>query len=964
MNHLKFNKFLKSIIIFLLFWNSYSTHSSVITSNHSPPSIKSISPSYINPLEIENKMTYSGDNYFVICTKDGYIQAYSKAPNPIQLWSIFLGKELITTNIVNKSIINEKKILIPMEGKLFILTNNPEVQFEEFIIPITELIHRTPFSLGFMPNYYFMGNKNTSQIIVNADKGNIVSHDDIFFYSNKTIRKNLIKLLRIDNTLICLKNEKLIWNTTVSEIIVVAQGSQNELMLSNDNNDFVNQFIEEVDIKKSDIFSVHNYNHENNIPVKIYDRRNRRPAKDTLFDNIGDNNDNYDEIKEQTQNSLLINIVQWQSNNNQHKVMSQMQLFLIKLLVIVKNYLLILLLSVLFLWFIIKYVINSKKQGTNNDKVTIPHEVSEDRNKNQEDCKCFEFCDLFNISKNKKDQHSKSCSVISNLSLQKSRYVEDCKVNNQLKDKHNKENEQSCFNTKLIQSLATVPYEELKGDFYNNNQLDNIKHSFVSNNSHHTENNNGCFDFDSDSFNSNPLLIEGQNIKDEKKDSNVNNNNTNSNMLSTKMASTSPYQYQTRLEKDFSEFVKIGQGGFGCVLKARHRIDEEIYAIKIIKLKSLNEQTVVKEAKTMTKIHSKNIVEYKTCWFDSSLGSVKELVQLDDEESSNSEPSMLKSRSQSKIYQTSKKVRNNSLFCLSKILEKEEEDKDEYIMSNVIFQDPKNINEESLEQSKKQNKITKRIFEESLSDEEQHNKLSQKLLLQDFRDDSMIGEKSKISKMEMPQYDSYFFIQMEYCNGLALNQYIEDHIQTGLSSVIIFIFTYQLAKSLKKIHNKNIIHRDIKPANIFIYNENSIKIGDFGLATELNNKSKQNISPTKGKTKDSPQSIADELCGTPIYLSPEQLEHKPINEKVDIYAMGLVLYEMCGCFDTFMERREALNNLKKNRIICEKVLQNYPIQTKLILKMTEKKPNNRPNAYEILTSEEFLEWKNSLEFEI
>ena len=159
------------------------------------------------------------------------------------------------------------------------------------------------------------------------------------------------------------------------------------------------------------------------------------------------------------------------------------------------------------------------------------------------------------------------------------------------------------------------------------------------------------------------------------------------------------------------------------------------------------------------------------------------------------------------------------------------------------------------------------------------------------------------------------------------------------------------------------------PDNIFVYNNNSIKIGDFGLATEVKNdkNAKNFFSPSKSRngsrmnldTLD--QNSVGEVEGTPIYLSPEQLERRPIDGKVDIYAMGLVLYEMCGCFETYMERRTSIENLKNNRVICDKVLTNYPIQSKLIMKMTEKKPQDRPTACEVLNSEEFKEWEESLE---
>ena len=167
-----------------------------------------------------------------------------------------------------------------------------------------------------------------------------------------------------------------------------------------------------------------------------------------------------------------------------------------------------------------------------------------------------------------------------------------------------------------------------------------------------------------------------------------------------------------------------------------------------------------------------------------------------------------------------------------------------------------------------------------------------------FRDDSnLFSKRSIISKKNSTLEENlYFFIQMEYCDGLPLDQFIQEHADKGnnIDRKIIFRFTHQILKSLSKIHSGGIIHRDIKPANIFI-NDKDIKIGDFGLATQINNR----------------QIIKEDVVGTPLYLSPEQINKKIYNEKVDIYACGVILYEMCGCFYSLMERRESIINRLK-----------------------------------------------------
>jgi len=79
------------------------------------------------------------------------------------------------------------------------------------------------------------------------------------------------------------------------------------------------------------------------------------------------------------------------------------------------------------------------------------------------------------------------------------------------------------------------------------------------------------------------------------------------------------------------------------------------------------------------------------------------------------------------------------------------------------------------------------------------------------------------------------------------------------------------------LHSNKILHRDIKTINMFLSKDNTIKIGDLGVAKMLNQTA----------------NMAHTVVGTPYYLSPELCEEKPYNNKSDIWSMGCCLYEMC-----------------------------------------------------------------------
>lgn len=122
--------------------------------------------------------------------------------------------------------------------------------------------------------------------------------------------------------------------------------------------------------------------------------------------------------------------------------------------------------------------------------------------------------------------------------------------------------------------------------------------------------------------------------------------------------------------------------------------------------------------------------------------------------------------------------------------------------------------------------------------------------------------------------DGQMFIAMAYYEGQSLRDKIKNGslpLDESIDNAI------QIAKGLAKAHSKGIVHRDIKPANILLTKDNEVKIVDFGLA-KLAGKS---MLTKEGTT-----------LGTIAYMSPEQARGTEVDQRTDIWALGVVLYEM------------------------------------------------------------------------
>jgi len=123
------------------------------------------------------------------------------------------------------------------------------------------------------------------------------------------------------------------------------------------------------------------------------------------------------------------------------------------------------------------------------------------------------------------------------------------------------------------------------------------------------------------------------------------------------------------------------------------------------------------------------------------------------------------------------------------------------------------------------------------------------------------------------EFEEQLFIAMEYIQGKSLAELVT--IPLTLEKAIDT--TIQIAAGLQAAHEKGIIHRDIKSANIMITDRGVVKIMDFGLA-KLANRSKMTV---QGST-----------MGTAAYMSPEQARGKVVDQRSDIWSLGVVLYEM------------------------------------------------------------------------
>src|SRR5438094_10225074 len=141
---------------------------------------------------------------------------------------------------------------------------------------------------------------------------------------------------------------------------------------------------------------------------------------------------------------------------------------------------------------------------------------------------------------------------------------------------------------------------------------------------------------------------------------------------------------------------------------------------------------------------------------------------------------------------------------------------------------------------------------------------------------------------DVVEHDGAAFIVMEYVEGESLSARMR---RERLPIERVIDIGRQLASALGAAHARGVVHRDLKPANIHVGPDGTVKVLDFGVANAGRSIGTVGTSMSTGRPVAQPATRTPQP-GTPPYMSPEQLLGRPVDERSDLYSLGVVLFEM------------------------------------------------------------------------
>lgn len=457
--------------------------------------------------------------------------------------------------------------------------------------------------------------------------------------------------------------------------------------------------------------------------------------------------------------------------------------------------------------------------------------------------------------------------------------------------------------------------------------------------------------------------------------------------------------FHSRLDQDFEVVGSLGQGGQGAVIKVRSKVDGCYYAIKKVVLPRATEvdgtraeRQALREVRLMASmVPHPNVVRYHTAWTEIDACSTQTLKS--SESVRGSVVSLIDSqcsaqnlqRQQLELLDEEAELRMSNMeaesLSFSLDFSSDSLSFDEYSVPGFVFEDEREGQDSSCRTSEgtnDDNRVSPLLTAEPVVMKPQiilyiqmelcgtaanavpltateagdHKPVHQFL-------NQLMSPLQERQQLEIETHSNLgAWLRSSLKERSAWTHTSEIH-QVGLNYILGAV------QGVAHMHSYDVIHRDIKPDNIFLHGDLA-KIGDFGLSKSVyeDSMSDKALSPRERLQQygfdDGNHTTA---LGTFTYASPEQLGYRfnrsdallktasrfkcaKYSIKSDIFALGVILLELCCPFSTMMERSQVLTGVRHG-VVPQKARQHFPMEMDLVLRMTSIDPSERPTSEEV-----------------
>ena len=189
-------------------------------------------------------------------------------------------------------------------------------------------------------------------------------------------------------------------------------------------------------------------------------------------------------------------------------------------------------------------------------------------------------------------------------------------------------------------------------------------------------------------------------------------------------------------------------------------------------------------------------------------------------------------------------------------------------------------------------------------------------------------------------YDPSIYIIMEFMDNGDISGFINAHnkFKIPVREEEVWNILLQCLNALSYIHKRGVIHRDIKPANLYMTNDKTIKLGDFGVSAKINNFNQSIRENYSNGT----------VVGTPLYMSPEMINNRGYDNKTDVYSLGCTIHEICF-YQLPRKAIPGMNNLIAFIDVPKKENSNFYSKQLIYIinRMIELDPKKRPDSEQL-----------------